>query len=458
MPEAELRLRGASDIASSRLAVRLDLPAPAGAVARAAELGVKTVFVTLRRSGVERTAGVYSFDSYQVPGAAGATDLDAVLAELRSLGLEPALTLTGGPAGFYDAPLVDPARSAWLAFVTATAVRYTIAPYNVRRFEIWQQPNRDAAFAPVADAAAYASLLADSAAAIHTVLASAEVASGGLAMCAACPAGVVGPAAYLDALFAAVGAPGAAAIGIHPLRLLPEGAFDATQPLATPDFVTALGALSTFAASRGVSLWMTSDGYPGPLGERAQAAHLARALLLELANDRSAVLVAAPLVDSGAADPETGLALRGLWSATAGSRRAGRTLQALASLFDSDAVTLGVGSVTMSFLSGVPTPEATLIADGGALYAAYWIPEPVGDAPFGPFDISLEIGHAYADPVLVELVDDPNTSWNEGGTIQSIPGVSATATSTTLPHVPVSSYPRVVAERADLDLVPYTGR
>jgi polysaccharide biosynthesis protein PslG len=157
--------------------------------------------------------------------------LDQVVASVRAKGMGIDFILDGcapwaSPSGNWWAQPSDPAQFA--AFAGAVAARYR--PAGVDTFEIWNEPNLDQFWYPVANAHAYTALLVDASAAIKAADPSAKVISGGL-IPGGTPSGASGgihPLTFLATMYADGAKSSFDAVGFHPYsgnspssRLLP---------------------------------------------------------------------------------------------------------------------------------------------------------------------------------------------------------------------------------------------
>lgn len=101
------------------------------------------------------------------------------------------------------------------AFARAAATRY--APRGVHAWEVWNEPNISATWAPRPDPVAYSQLLGTVATQVRAVDASATIVSGGLAPAPDAADGTtVGPATFLRRMYASGAAGSFTAVGLHP--------------------------------------------------------------------------------------------------------------------------------------------------------------------------------------------------------------------------------------------------
>jgi len=153
------------------------------------------------------------------PGAFSWAATDRVVREAQARGFGiialPAYTPAWArPAGTTDKhPPSQPADFA--AFVRAAALRF--APSGVKVWEVWNEPNTTSFWEPRPDAAAYATLLREAAAAVRGIDASTTVLSGGLSPAVdASDGSQIAPVTFLQRLYAAGGGPSFDSVGIHP--------------------------------------------------------------------------------------------------------------------------------------------------------------------------------------------------------------------------------------------------
>lgn len=175
------------------------------------------------------------------PGRTQWASIDATLLAARARGLQVLLLLTytpawARPAGTDDktAPASEAAVAAFGAFARAAATRYV--QQGVTAFEIWNEPNVDAFWAPAPDPAGYARLLRAAAAGIRAVIPTATIVTGGLAPAADAADGrQISPLTFVRDLYAEGAQNLFTAVGLHPYAfpVLPKqpgtGSYNAFQ-------------------------------------------------------------------------------------------------------------------------------------------------------------------------------------------------------------------------------------
>jgi polysaccharide biosynthesis protein PslG len=215
--------------------------------------------------------------------------LDQVVASLQQVGMTadfdidqtPSWAATSGASGnMWAAP---DSASAYAAYAGAVAARY--GGKGVNYFEIWNEPNLSAFWAPAPDAADYTAILKAAYAAIKAADPSAIVLSGGLA-----PAGntstSVDPLTFLQDMYSD-GAEGSFdGLGDHPYSF-PTAPDDVESSSAWSQMSQTSPSLRSIMDANGDSakkIWITEYGAPtsGPnsIGESGQSTELTQAISL----------------------------------------------------------------------------------------------------------------------------------------------------------------------------------
>ncbi|WP_157873491.1 cellulase family glycosylhydrolase [Kineococcus radiotolerans] len=219
----------------------------------AAALGVTSVRADLSWSEVQ-TAGPDAFDWSR---------FDRVVAAARSrkLTVLPILAYTptwARPAGCTSGDKCAPADTAAFAkFARAASARY--GPLGVHQWEVWNEQNAPAFWAPAVNPRAYAKLLRDARTAIRAVDPSARVLMGGLT---AAPAGQgrLGAADFLAQVVAQTGKT-FDGVAFHPYTFPFLPSLQATWKTPWSQIGELKAVLDRFGV-RGVQIWITEFGAP----------------------------------------------------------------------------------------------------------------------------------------------------------------------------------------------------
>jgi polysaccharide biosynthesis protein PslG len=222
------------------------------------------------------------------PGRFDWTLTDAFIARLAQAGIEPVLDIMGSPSWANGKaanvpshelfiPPQGPAFDAWVrdyaAFVMAAVKRYHGV---VHRWEIWNEPNKDAFWRPKADPAAYARLFEALRAAILQVDPEAQVAVGGLSdLTVAPPKGIAG-LAFLRALTDTH--PTIEYVAIHPYPSASQAPDVHVRGADNFDDIAAVHAQLDRTGYH-VPLWVTEWGWPtNIIGTARQAKYVERSI------------------------------------------------------------------------------------------------------------------------------------------------------------------------------------
>ena len=143
---------------------------------------------------------------------------DRVIDAARARGLHVLALVTYAPSwasGSDDDKVAPRDPTDIRAFARAAAARY--APRGVHAWEVWNEPNIAAAWAPRPDPVAYTSLLRTVATQVRAVDPRATIVSGGLAPAPDARDGTaLGPATFLRRMYDAGAAGSFTAVGLHP--------------------------------------------------------------------------------------------------------------------------------------------------------------------------------------------------------------------------------------------------
>lgn len=202
---------------------------------------------------------------------------DRVIIAARERGLDVVAVLAYAPSWATGsdnrkAAPRDPADFA--AFAGAAVARY--APNGVHSWEVWNEPNIAAFWAPKPDAAGYARLLAAAAPAIRAADPAGTVISAGLAPAPDSDDGrFVNPETYLRALYRLGAADDFDALGYHPYSYPRRPTQEGNAFSRLPD----VRALMVANGDAGKEVWLTEFGAPtgmadGAVGDDEQAAIL----------------------------------------------------------------------------------------------------------------------------------------------------------------------------------------
>jgi hypothetical protein len=224
-----------------------------------------------------------AWEDYQSTSAAFAPDFsrfDRVVEAANARGLHILATIDFPPVWARNAACLDtsacaPADPAQFAEFAQTAVEH-YAPMGLHDWEIWNEPNNQA-WQPTPDPAAYATLLSDTARAIHTADSSSTVILGGLAASQSHP-GVPYIAApdFIREVAADGGLNGVDAVAYHPYPNQDVATSATIESIdSTPDNLVA--ALSEAGVPK-MPIWITETGFSTPelLEAKPNAAILAK--------------------------------------------------------------------------------------------------------------------------------------------------------------------------------------
>lgn len=212
---------------------------------------------------------------------------DAVIAELLDAGIEPLMVIRGSPSwangvgggieGHFLHVPAGPPFDRWLVeyedFVGEAVARYR---GQVRKWELWNEPNHSAFWRPEPDVGRYERFLRAISSAIRTADPTAKVASGGLACLTSCGDKGVDGLAFLAALADAGALPDI--VALHPYAS--AGASPDLELPGRNSFLDVADARELLHR-RGWSgaLWLTEFGWSSQqLGGEGQAASLRTAL------------------------------------------------------------------------------------------------------------------------------------------------------------------------------------
>ena len=264
----------------------------------AVRLGVTAVREQLSWAATEPSPGVYNWAPFDRVARAVAAH------HLRMLAVVD--FVPGWAAGpgcpFYMCAPASPQEFA--GFARAAAARYGSA---VQAWEVWNEPNSAAFWAPRPDPAAYAALLRVTARAIRSVAPSDVVVSGGLAP-ETNDGADVDPRTFLDQVCAAGGLNGVDAVGVHPYSYpVPpdyQAPWNAWQQMADTA-VNEHGVLEQCGRAN-LPMWVTEYGAPtnGPGSEAtpgnyrlaAHPDHVSEALQAEMARQAVADVRSSPWI------------------------------------------------------------------------------------------------------------------------------------------------------------------
>ena len=160
-------------------------------------------------AAAEPSSGVYSWNAY-----------DPAIQAAVAAGLQVLFCINGG-----NAPLpswaaspsanLNTFASQYAAFAKAAVQRYSVSPFNIHTYEIWNEPNLGSNWGGTASGTQYATVLKSAYSAIKTADASSFVISGGLS-----PAGNdgtdVSPQTFLTEMYLAGAGGYFDAVGAHP--------------------------------------------------------------------------------------------------------------------------------------------------------------------------------------------------------------------------------------------------
>jgi hypothetical protein len=243
---------------------------------------LKSIGITSIRIGAD-----WAYISYAGPGTYDWSQLDQEVASIRAAGMSMDMVIMGTPswaavAGEEASDVAQPASpAAFGQFAAAVAQRY--APQGVQDFEIWNEPNSAAFWAPAPNPAAYVQLLQAADTDIKAVDPGALVITGGLAP-EANDGSDINEVTFLQDMYAD-GAKGSFdAVGDHPYSYpaLPD-TYQAWSGWSQMD-ATPASLESTMAANGdgGKPIWATEVGAPtgGPdsVGTAGQAQELTQAI------------------------------------------------------------------------------------------------------------------------------------------------------------------------------------
>ena len=217
-------------------------------------LGVTAVREQLSWASVEPSPGVYNWGPFDRIVQAAAAHHVFVLAVVD---FTPGWATPPGCTSWRCAPRYP---QEFAAFAGTAAARYGSA---VGAWEVWNEPNTPAFWAPKPDPGAYAQLLKLTAAAVHAAAPGATVVSGGLAP-EANDGDNIDPRTFLSAVCADGALSAVDAVGLHPYSFPVPPDYQAPwnawqQMAATP--VSVLGVLQSCGAGS-LPIWITEYGAP----------------------------------------------------------------------------------------------------------------------------------------------------------------------------------------------------
>lgn len=222
--------------------------------------GSRWLRVDLNWSAIEETEGV---DDWSAP--------DRVVGAARARGLDVIALPTYAPAwGTRPSTARDagaPVPERFAAFVARAVARYR--PQGVTTWEIWNEPNVKSFWGAAPDAAGYAALLRQAAAAVRSVDPAATVLSGGLAPVRDSRYNTVSALLFARQVLAAGGLAVVDGLAVHPYSYqLPAS----RQGAGTPGGLALLPALRAMLTDAGLDrtrVWVTEYGAPTGTSPRA---------------------------------------------------------------------------------------------------------------------------------------------------------------------------------------------
>lgn len=276
-------------------------------LAAARELGSSRYRFDVDWSVVERSRG--SYDWAPVDRVVNAV-LAAGLTPLGVLAYAPDWAETAGTGSFHGAP-VDIA--AFAAFAGAAAERYN---GRITDWEIWNEPNNDAFWAPRADPATYTALLQQSYRTIKAVQPGSTVLAGALSPAENGAGGDMEPLTFLARMYDAGAGGSFDAVSVHPYSFPAMPTDPATAGWNTFQKMPGLHDLMAAHGDGGKPLWITEFGAPTgssrvAVSPEVQAAYLTDGLSAVAGLGYVHTVLIYSIRDSGtnAADPEQNFGL-----------------------------------------------------------------------------------------------------------------------------------------------------
>lgn len=263
------------------------------------------------------------YEVQQLPGTWNWARYDQQYKLILEAGLKPLVMVVAAPCWTHPTtgcpPMVtgppDPAFDPdWAEFVRRVAERY---PETIG-IEVWNEPNLDTQFAPVADPVRFTELLKLAYAAVKSVDPELPVVSGGIFASAApgrVPGGE-GDESFLARMYAAGAGPVMDGIGFHPYPSAPAAPGAQVWDPAAMEVAVGRARRARDAAGGRQPLWLTELGestttqhyFPAAVSPEQQAADLRAMVRAARAAPDIPVAIIHTLVDAAANLPEDALA------------------------------------------------------------------------------------------------------------------------------------------------------
>ena len=235
------------------------------AVGRMKQLGVTTVRLLVPWAAIEPTPGAYDWSMVDKTVNAVAAQRMSILATLNS---PPGWAVVPGQPAIAGRP-ASPAAFGLFAGKVAEHFRGKVAAY-----EIWNEPNGSAFFAPAPDPAGYAELLKAAYPSIKAVAPSAVVVAAGLGSVVDYSTLAMDPVKFVVGMYAAGAKNSFDALAYHPYQYTMK--FSETRHPDAP--LNQLAGIREAMLANGdgeKKIWATEYGEPSSeVGEKAQAEYL----------------------------------------------------------------------------------------------------------------------------------------------------------------------------------------
>ncbi|MCX8553825.1 beta-xylosidase [Mycolicibacterium mucogenicum] len=219
----------------------------------ARNLGAKTFRFDLDWSVVEQVPGVYDWTlTDRMANAVAANGMKP----LAVVGFTPEWARMPGTTSSHSAP-TDP--SAFAAFANRAAGRYAKI---ITDWEIWNEPNISASWAPTPDPVAYTQLLSLAAAGIRAAQPSANIIAGALSPASDSVPGQVHPLTFTQAIYANGGKNSFNTLSIHPYTFPALPTDPATSWWSTFQQVPLIRNVMVTNGDSSKPIWFTEFGAP----------------------------------------------------------------------------------------------------------------------------------------------------------------------------------------------------
>lgn len=235
-------------------------------------MGVTQIRVFLPWSSIETADGTYNWtqaDQLLDTAAADGIAVDAVVTATPTWASSDTSAVNGAPSSDAD----------YAAFMTALAERYGATGTTAAKidaFEIWNEPNGSAGWAPTPSAAAYTALLKAAYTAIKAVDPSAIVVAGALGAGVSSGTSTINPVTFLQEMYAAGAEAYFDALSFHPYSDSSDFSDGAGTTNSPYEELLALRELMDENGDTSKQIWATEYGIPSNVvSQTTQAQYIA---------------------------------------------------------------------------------------------------------------------------------------------------------------------------------------